>query len=154
VVAGATTIEQEGWGVLRNVGKDLDVPKTKSKGGHHKWEPAMLTRYEKVHKDNPMALAAYAIARYLGNRLGDVALLRWDALRIEHDVIDGDVVEEWTFNFNQNKGGQEMWLPVPEELKTFLLAPALVESRPQGWPHHLERMGRGVHHRLARQQVL
>jgi integrase len=144
--------EHEEWGLLRNVGNDLDTPKTESKGGHHKWEPAMLARYERVHKNNAMALAAYGIARYLGNRLSDVALLRWDALRIDHVIIGGEVREEWLFNFHQRKGGQkkgprkggqEMWLPVPEELKAMLQHPELVESRRKGGAIILNEWGVG-----------
>lgn len=136
-------IDQEDWGILRNVGNDLDVPKTKSKGGHHKWTDQMMARFEKVHKNAPMALAAYGIARWLGNRLSDVALLGWDKLKIDHVKIDGEWVEEWLFNFNQKKGGQEMWLPVPQELMDILQLPELVESRRLGGAIVLNEWGVG-----------
>lgn len=128
-------IEQQ-W-VLRNLGNDIEVAKPKSKGGRKQWTPDMLARFERFHQANGMALAAYGLARFLGNRRGDVALLRWDQLVIIDTIVDGKVEEQWNFDFRQRKnmnrtGGSEMFLPVPDDLRRVLELPELVESRRLG----------------------
>jgi integrase len=133
----AIAIEIEEWGILRNLGNDLKIAKPQSKGGHKEWDIDLLARYESFHQSNDMALASYGLARFLGNRRGDVALLRWDQLTIVHEIVDGAVVEVWYFDFRQRKnqnrtGGQEMFLPVPDDLRTILERPRMADSRANG----------------------
>lgn len=83
--------------------------------GHKAWTPAVMEKYEKRWKIGTRQRTAYALALWLGNRVSDVARLRWEHLATKH-IVDGDQVRAVEgFEFVQFKGrsrGKRIFLPM------------------------------------------
>ncbi|WP_051000055.1 tyrosine-type recombinase/integrase [Sinorhizobium fredii] len=96
--------------------------------GHTPWTDEYRHMYEVQHPIGTPARTAYALAACLGNRISDVANLRWDQLvRETVRMPDGSLLDVEAFHFRQQKnkkrtGGKEMFLIVTEELSEALAA--------------------------------
>ncbi|MCV0395413.1 MAG: site-specific integrase [Rhizobiaceae bacterium] len=83
--------------------------------GHKAWPIDVMARYEAKWKIGTRQRTAYALALWLGNRVSDVARLRWSHLVTKHVMIDGKPRSVEGFEFVQFKGrkrGKTMFLPM------------------------------------------
>lgn len=93
-----------------------------------KWPQGIMDKFEARHPIGSSAHTCYSLAKWLGNRRGDVAELEWDQLvEIETEDEDGDLITAWVFDFRQGKnrnksGGQHVVLGVPDKLMAVLNA--------------------------------
>lgn len=77
----------------------IEPPENPSEG-HKAWPPHICALFEKRWPIGTKARSAYELARWLGSRRSDVALVRWDQLVTK--IIDGEAVDG--FEFVQFKG--------------------------------------------------
>jgi integrase len=59
------------------------------------WPPEFCAKYEAIHPVGSPARTAYELARWLGIRRSDIALLRWD--QIVTKIVDGEPVDGFLF---------------------------------------------------------
>jgi integrase len=91
-----------------------------------KWPQQIVDRFEAHHGIGTPARTAFALAKALGNRRGDIATVGWDSLvQIEEEDEFGDLVLVDVLDFRQMKnrrrhGGKHMILPVTNTLKAVL----------------------------------
>jgi integrase len=77
----------------------IEAPENASEG-HKAWPSHLCARFEVRWPIGTTPRTAYELARWLGTRRSDVALIRWDQLVTK--IIDGEAVEG--FDFIQFKG--------------------------------------------------
>lgn len=88
--------------------------------GHKAWPLAVMALYEAKWAVGTRQRTAYALALWLGNRVSDVARLRWSDLTTKTVVIDGVVRQIEGFEFIQFKGrkrGKTIFLPMTTMLE-------------------------------------
>ena len=78
----------------------IDLPKRRNKDGHKAWPPHFCAKFEARWQLGTTARTAYELARWMGVRRSDIALLRHDQMVTK--VIDGERVHG--FLFVQHKG--------------------------------------------------
>ncbi len=89
----AAAIDQE-W-CLRNLGNDLQKVELPEASPQKPWPAEIIEQFERHHQPGSAARTCFALARFLGNRRGDVATVRWSQLR-PHRYIDGDEIKVTT----------------------------------------------------------
>lgn len=72
--------------------------------GHATWLQEHLDAYEAYWPVGSPQRIAYALALWLGNRVSDVARLRWEYLMTEHVMYEGELRQITGFRFTQFKG--------------------------------------------------
>lgn len=83
--------------------------------GHKTWTVEAMARYEAHWPIGSRQRTAYALALWLGNRVSDVARLKWADMTTKHITIDGEAREIEGFEFVQWKGrkrGRPLFLPM------------------------------------------
>jgi integrase len=124
-VIGAA-LDQDGWlAVDPSFGIKVSIPPT---DGHKEWPEEIQEKYKARHPLGTAARTAFELARWLGNRCGDIADVHWDHL-VEEELErpDGEFASVLAFSFRQQKnrkrtGGKEMFLPVRPQLAEALRA--------------------------------
>lgn len=95
-------------------------PKT---NGHRAWPLNIMRKYESYWPIGSKERTAYALALWLGNRVSDVARLRWSDM-ITKQYLEGSKVRSIEgFEFTQFKGrknGKTIFLPMTPMLRTEL----------------------------------
>lgn len=88
--------------------------------GHKTWPLEMMQRYEKKWPIGTRQRTAYALALWLGNRVSDVARLKWSDRTTKH-FMDGDTlhsVEGFEIvQFKGRKRGKSLFLPMTPMLE-------------------------------------
>ncbi|KQV80044.1 hypothetical protein [Rhizobium sp. Root1220] len=75
----AAAVEAE-W-CLRNLGADLQKIELPKATPQKPWPPEIVDQYDRHHQPGTAARTCLALARFLGNRRGDVATVEWSQLR-------------------------------------------------------------------------
>lgn len=88
--------------------------------GHRTWTLTEMAKYEKKWKIGTPQRTAYALALWLGNRVSDVARLRWDDFTMKY-IMEGETlrtVEGFEFvQFKGRKRGKKIFLPMTPMLE-------------------------------------
>ncbi len=112
---------------LRNLGNDLQRVELPKATAQKPWPADIIEKFERRHQPGTGARTAFALARFLGNRRGDVATIEWSQIR-PHRYIDGDeiavttVIEFETQKNSHNGKNATVLLFVPPELELVLNA--------------------------------
>lgn len=88
--------------------------------GHRTWPLEIMAQYEKHWPIGTRQRTAYALALWLGNRVSDVARLKWSDYTTKHIMIDDELRQFDGFEFVQFKGrkrGKRIFLPMTPMLE-------------------------------------
>ncbi len=91
--------------------------------GHKTWPLEMMERYEKRWPIGTRQRTAYALALWLGNRVSDVARLKWSDFTTKHFMDGGTMHSVDGFEIVQFKGrkrGRAIFLPMTPMLEAAL----------------------------------
>lgn len=116
--------------------------------GHATWSAGHLDQYERHWPLGSPQRVAYALALWLGNRVSDVARLRWEHLVTEEIMSDGKLKKVVGFRFKQFKGRKIKKKGRPANGTVFLPMTPMLESelvghRRESGPVLLSPVGRG-----------
>ncbi|MCV9961204.1 hypothetical protein OIU34_04760 [Pararhizobium sp. BT-229] len=121
----AAAVERK-W-CLRNLANDISQRQLPQPKGHTPWPPEYVERFENFHMLGSAARTAFALARFVGSRRGDVALISWNQLRPYRLIDDGTdevrvvtVIEFWTSKDENNGGNEFVTVVVRPELQEVL----------------------------------
>jgi hypothetical protein len=92
-------------------------PVERESEGLKAWPPEFYARFEAAHPVGTPARTAYELARWLGIRRSDIALLRWDMIvtrLIEGEPVDGFLFTP--FKGRRRKGAFPKFHPIPPML--------------------------------------
>jgi integrase len=122
----AAAVENE-W-TLRNLGNDIVAPKLPPSVGAKPWPLDAIEQFERYHQPGTGARTAFALARFLGNRRGDVSKVRWDQLKtVRYIGEDGEPKVATVIEFMTSKNAKSgknvaMTLVIRPELEIVLNA--------------------------------
>jgi integrase len=125
--------EEEGWIAPEN-NPCLTIRLKKPRHvGKPAWSDEAMAKYEARHALGTPARTCFEMARWLGGRRGDVAVLGWDQrVTLELENCEGDLEFMDAFDFRQKKnakrtGGKHVILPITDK---FAAALAALECQP------------------------
>ncbi len=113
---------------VRNLGNDLVAPKLPPAIGSKPWPVEIVEKFERHHQPGTAARTAFALARFFGNRRGDVSAVRWDQISTVRYIDENgepavaSVIEFKTQKNKANGRNVEMTLVIRDELQHVLNA--------------------------------
>jgi hypothetical protein len=113
--------------------------------GHTAWPAHFCARFEACWPIGSTARTAYELARWLGTRRSDIALVRWDQLVTK--IVDGEAVEGFEFvqyKGRNRKGTYAKFHPIPPMLAEALVpldrSTATVLTKADGSPYRIDTL--------------
>lgn len=115
--------------------------------GFKAWDHERLMKFEQRYAIGTRPRLAYALGLWLGNRVSDVADLKWDHLVEKRIVINGKPVKVEGFEFVQFKGRKKKFTPMFLPMTPMLGREIAHLDRKAGQPVLVSERGRKYEHK-------